>query len=146
MAESTAPSRTRTLFGAIFGIVVAIGAYLGVQMLFSKSPEQKAAELSSALSELAAKENPAAPKDMGDGLMLLSAISDGKAITYTFLVPEAKQTEVRFGGALRDPQLQSSLCATPLKALISAGAGFNYVYLAEGTKEELARSSVSFCL
>lgn len=139
-------SKAGKVLSTLVAMVVAVGAYAGAKYLMTPSAEQKAAELVSVLQDLAASENPAAPKEMESGLKLLSVKADGEVITYTYSVPPSAETTVRFGGALRDEQLQSALCSGPARPVVQAGAKFTYIYLKDGTGEELSRSSVFYCI
>lgn len=146
MAQSAAPTTFRKISGFVVAVVAAIGGYALSQMLFAQSPEQKAAELASALSELAARENPAAPTDMGDGTKLVSVKAEYDRIVYTYAVPSNLESEARYGGYSRDERLKQAICSSPLNALVKAGADFEYVYVKEGAQEELGRSKVWICL
>ncbi len=139
-------SKTVRVLSIFFAVLAGVGASAGARYLMTPSDEQKAAELVSVLQDLAARENPASPKTMENGLKLLSVKAEGKVITYTYSVPPTAVSTVRFGGALRDGQLQSALCSGPARQVVQAGAKFTYVYLQEGSSEELSRSSVFYCV
>lgn len=147
MSETTPkPSAARKTLSTIVAIVAAIGGYAASQYFLTKSPEQKAAELAAALSDVAARENPGEPRDMGDGTKLLSVKAGQDEIVYTYSVPSNLETEARYGGALRDERLRNAVCSSPAKALVQAGGDFVYVYVKEGTGEELSRSTVYLCV
>lgn len=147
MSQTAAPATpARKALTSVVAVVAAIGGYGASQMLFAKSPEQKAAELDKALAEVAARENPASPQDMGDGTKLLSVTSGGGAIVYTYSVPSEREIEARYGGYTRDERLKQAICSSPAKALVDAGADFEYVYVKEGAQEELGRSKVWICI
>jgi hypothetical protein len=144
--QSDKRTKAAKFFSTLVAIVVAIGGYVGAQYLMTPSPEQKAAELADALQQIAKSENPATPKVMENGLVLQSVNAVGEDITYTYSVPATLESDVRFGGTLRDQSLQSALCSSPARAVVQAGGNFHYVYLKDGTKEELSKSSVLFCI